>query len=55
MATLPSAPEWTCSMASWTWGMLRRWVPSWTTRSYFRAASTIRRPSTTLWLAGFSQ
>ena len=39
---------------SLTCGMLRRWVPTWTTRLYFRAASTIRRPSTTLWLAGFS-
>ena len=42
-------------MASLTCGMLRRWVPIWTTRLYFRAASTIRRPSTTLWLAGFSE
>ena len=54
MPTLPMPPRRTCAIASWTCGVLRRWVPSWTTRLYFRAASTIRRPSTMLWLAGFS-
>ena len=29
-------------------------MPVWTIRPYFRAASTIRRPSLTLWLTGFS-
>ena len=33
---------------------LRHCVPVWTIRSCFRAASTIRRPSLTLWLTGFS-
>jgi hypothetical protein len=36
------------------YGALRLWVPSCTTRLYFRAASTIMRPSHGLWLAGFS-
>ena len=54
MPTLPIPPPRTNLVASMTCGMLRRWMPSWTTRLYFLAASTIRRPSTMLWLAGFS-
>ena len=41
-------------MASWIPLWLRHWVPVWTIRSYLRAASTMRRPSDTLWLTGFS-
>ena len=41
-------------MASWMPLWLRSWVPVWTIRLYFRAVSTIRRPSVTLWLTGFS-
>ena len=48
-ATLPSSPAVTYSPAAMMLGWLRRWVPICTTRLYFRAASTIRRPSTTLW------
>ncbi|GIT28800.1 MAG: hypothetical protein Ct9H300mP1_08460 [Planctomycetaceae bacterium] len=32
----------------------RHWVPVWTILPYLRAACTIRRPSLTLWLTGFS-
>ena len=41
-------------MASWIPLWLRHWVPAWTTRLYFLAASTALRPSETLWLTGFS-
>ena len=54
MPTLPILPSWTIWINSAILGELRRCVPTWTTRWYLRAASTIRRPSTTLWLAGFS-
>ena len=35
--------------------LLRLWVPVWQSLSYLRAVSTMRRPSETLWLTGFSQ
>ena len=35
-------------------GETRRWVPTWTTRSAARAASTIARPSWIVWQIGFS-
>ncbi len=41
-------------MASWMPLWLRHWVPAWTIRLYFRAASTALRPSKMLWLTGFS-
>jgi hypothetical protein len=34
--------------------LLRLWVPAWQMRLALRAASTMRRPSLTLWLTGFS-
>ena len=34
--------------------LLRLCVPVWQIRLYLRAASTMRRPSLTLWLTGFS-
>jgi hypothetical protein len=52
--TLPSFPERTNSAADARKAPLRRWVPTCTTRSYLRAASTILRPSTTLCETGFS-
>ena len=40
-------------MASWMPLWLRHWVPVWTTLLYFRAASTIFRPSETVSESGF--
>ena len=34
-------------------GVLRRCIPTWTTRLYFRAAASIAWPSTTSTLTGF--
>ncbi len=43
------------SLTNWIHcGSVRRCVPCWTMRSYFRAASTSLRPSKMLWLQGFS-
>ena len=41
-------------MAAVTYGALRHWAPTWTTRPCLRAASTILRLSQMLWLVGFS-
>ena len=35
------------------WGVLLRWVPTCTTRLYFRAAATMASPSSTSTLIGF--
>ena len=36
------------------WPKLRRWLPIWTCRLYFRATATSSSPSRGLWLHGFS-
>ena len=43
--TLPIAPDCTISASFAYMADDRRWVPTWTTRLYRRAASTMRRPS----------
>ena len=47
-------PSWRYLIASMTTGRLRFIVPTWTILLYLRAASTILRPSQTVWEAGFS-
>ena len=51
---LPSLPLSMYSLAPMLYGALRFCVPTWTMRSYRRAASTILRPSHGEWLTGFS-
>lgn len=43
--TLPRFPFWMWEIACWSPVSERFWVPAWTIRLYFRAASTIFRPS----------
>ena len=50
-----TTPAFSFSMPSTIVGMVRFCVPCWTMRWYFSAASITRRPSTMLWLPGFSQ
>ena len=52
--TLPIAPDWTTSASCAYIRDDRRCVPTWTIRSYFRAASTIARPSAIVADNGFS-
>ena len=54
MKTLPMPPSCRNLIACTTAGRLRFIVPTWTTRLYLRAASTIFRPSQTVCDAGFS-
>src|SRR5205807_5764833 len=53
-SSLPYLPDWTAATSAARPALLRCWVPCWTIRLYFRAASTHRRPSATRWLIGFS-
>ena len=48
------APSCSSLMPSWNPGLLRSWVPCWTMRLYFLAASTTFLPSKMLCVIGFS-
>jgi len=52
--TVPRAPSPINSRARRKASDDRRWMPTWTTRAYRRAAATIFRPSTTVIESGFS-
>src|SRR5262249_28668544 len=53
-SSLPYLPDWTAAISAARLVLLRCWVPCWTIRLYFWAASMHRRPSATRWLIGFS-